>query len=128
MDICGPEVVFHPEKPKEVIEAKVTGIVKWFNVKHGHGFITRNDTDEEVFVHHTEIMKNNPKKKDVSLGDGEVYYIYISTNHFNLRPIFNFPSKVVEFDIVIGENGIEASNVCGPGGTTVKGSIHAADI
>ena len=29
LNICGPEVVFHPEKPEEVIEAKVTGIVKW---------------------------------------------------------------------------------------------------
>ena len=81
LNICGPEVVFHPEKPEEVIEAKVTGIVKWFNVKHGHGFITRNDTNEEIFVHQTAIMKNNPEQKDISL---EILFTF-GTNCCNLQ-------------------------------------------
>ena len=50
------------EEPKEVIAKKVTGTVKWFNVKSGYGFINRNDTKEDVFVHQTAIIKNNPKK------------------------------------------------------------------
>ena len=60
------------QEEKEVIATKVTGTVKWFNVKSGYGFINRNDTKEDVFVHQTAIVKNNPKKAVRSVGDGEV--------------------------------------------------------
>ena len=93
-------------KEKRVIATRLTGVVKWFNVKHGFGYITPDISQEDVLVHHSAIISNNPRKRLRSLGDGER----------------------VEFDIVESDKGKEAANVTGPNSTNVQGSKFARNI
>lgn len=61
------------------------GTVKWFNVKKGYGFIIDDETNNEIFVHFSAVSMEGFKE----LKDGER----------------------VEFEVVDGDKGIQASNV-----------------
>lgn len=53
-----------------------TGTVKWFNSDKGYGFITPDDSDKDLFVHHSEIKVSGfatleeGQKVDFEVGEG----------------------------------------------------------
>jgi CspA family cold shock protein len=61
------------------------GTVKWFNATKGYGFITNDETGEEVFVHFSGIVADGYK----TLEDGQK----------------------VTFDLAEGNRGMQAVNV-----------------
>lgn len=63
----------------------VTGTVKWFDSKKGFGFIIREGTNGDIFVHYTNIEGDGFR----SLKDGEA----------------------VEFDLIESEKGLQAHHV-----------------
>ncbi|KAL1921542.1 uncharacterized protein VTP21DRAFT_11258 [Calcarisporiella thermophila] len=80
-----------------------TGRVKFFNSTKGYGFIipdSLSETNEEVFVHHTAIHNAGGFK---SLAENEP----------------------VEFELVRGPKGYQATYVTGPNGQPVKGDPSA---
>ena len=64
---------------------RVSGTVKWFNNAKGFGFITREEGDDDVFVHFRSIM-----------GEG-----YRTLNE----------GQTVEFKLVEGPKGLQAEDV-----------------
>ena len=62
------------------------GTVKWFNAEKGFGFITNAETNEDIFVHFSGISTDGFK----TLEDGQQ----------------------VTFDIIEGNRGEQAINVC----------------
>ncbi|MBW4437612.1 MAG: cold-shock protein [Pleurocapsa minor GSE-CHR-MK-17-07R] len=64
---------------------KIRGIVKWFSAEKGYGFITQDDGGADVFVHFSAIQSSGYRKLEA--GDK------------------------VEFDIVDGDKGKQASEV-----------------
>ncbi len=61
------------------------GKVKWFNTKKGFGFIRKEDSEQDIFVHYTSIMGEGYK----ALQEGED----------------------VQFELVEGPKGLLAQNV-----------------
>ena len=70
--------------PQSVESTRIRGTVKWFNVKKGYGFITR-DQGNDIFVHYRNIEGSGRR----SINDGER----------------------VSFIVVDGDKGLQADEV-----------------
>ena len=86
-----------------MIEQGILGKVKWFNLKSGFGYVTRDDNGQDVYAHYTSVAKKNPDHRLRSLGEGEL----------------------VKFNIVDTTKGLEAIEITGPNGEAVLGSEYA---
>lgn len=73
------------ETIKEGVSFMSTGKVKWFNESKGYGFIEPDGGGRDVFVHYSAIQGEGYK----TLSEGQT----------------------VEFDVIQGEKGPQASNV-----------------
>ncbi|MFT4520475.1 MAG: CspA family cold shock protein [Halioglobus sp.] len=67
------------------MDVRINGTVKWFNNAKGFGFITRQESEDDVFVHFRSIQ-----------GDG-----YRTLNE----------GQVVEFTLIDGPKGLQAEDV-----------------
>lgn len=84
----------------------------------------RNDTKEDIFVHQTAILKNNPRKYLRSVDDGEKVEFDIVQGENRQRLVSKDFTRSIA---LLGEKGNEAVNVTGPEGEPVQGSKYAAD-
>ncbi|KAG4094275.1 CSD-domain-containing protein [Neocallimastix lanati (nom. inval.)] len=98
MDQAQTQPQAQPQQP--VSGNRRTGKCKFFDCQKGFGFIIPDEpvdgNNVEIFVHHTSICNNGGFR---SLAEGES----------------------VEFDLIQGSKGLQASNVTGPNGGPVKG-------
>lgn len=69
---------------KREVRIMLVGKVKWFNNEKGYGFIIKENYDD-IFVHYSSILDDGFK----TLNEGQL----------------------VEFDLVVGEKGLQAQNV-----------------
>lgn len=87
------------------VAQRVTGSVKWFNIKDRYGFMNRDDARENNFAHQAGITWNNSQKKKRNAREGEI----------------------VEHDVVVCEEGPDAANATGPDREHVQGSSYTVD-
>ena len=74
------------------------GTVKWFNATKGYGFITNDETGEEVFVHFSGIVADGYK----TLEDGQKVTFDLAEGNRGMQAIATIPSREVLLGRLLG--------------------------
>lgn len=87
-------------------------LVKWFSIRTGYGFIRRGDTEADIFVHASSIVRSYTRLPLI-LTEDQMVWIRCSPIGINCVLFY------VEFDVVKGPKGLEATCVSGPNGKAI---------
>jgi len=71
-------------------ESIFVGVVSWFNVTKGYGFIIRNDKQKDIFVHYSDISQ--PGFKLLMAGD-----------KVSFEEDFNFKNRLKAINVLLLE-------------------------
>ena len=98
-----------------MINERFNGTVKWFEARKGFGFITRDDKNEDYFVHHSSILMDaeykllhENQKVTFEIGEGKKgpCAINVRIKEININEFYPLPAMV---------------NAGAPGGTNGQG-------
>lgn len=52
-----------------MVDTRKIACVKWFNPKSGYGFITDIETNDDIFVHHSELQTSDNIYRSLTTGE-----------------------------------------------------------
>lgn len=67
------------------MESKEVGKVKWFNTNKGFGFINRENDQEDIFVHYSQIKQKG--YKTLNTGDEVTFTMFETKNGLQAKDV-----------------------------------------
>lgn len=67
------------------MESKEIGKVKWFNTNKGFGFINRENDQEDIFVHYSQIKQKG--YKTLNTGDEVTFTMFETKNGLQAKDV-----------------------------------------
>ena len=73
------------------MEIKETGKVKWFNTNKGFGFINRENDQEDIFVHYSQIKQKG--YKTLNTGDEVTFTMFETKNGLQAKDVAKITTR-----------------------------------